>query len=103
MDPAISSKNTKNEILAAYDELLAEVKAMKKTSRQQQKIQEQEKETRIAVQQHAPQNVHEQVALLKKRIHDDLKTITEQFDAEYEKFGNVADLWVIRFYQIRTD
>lgn len=101
MDQAISSKNTKNEILAAYDALLAEVKAAKKTSRQQKKIQEQEQGTRAAVQQYAPQNVHEQVALLKKRINDDLKSITEQFDTEYEKFSQLQKAITIEEKQLQ--
>jgi len=89
MNQTVSTKNTKNEILTAYEALLRETKDLKKVSRQEQKAQITQQDTLRAVSKYTPQQVHTHIATLKQNLHNSLKTITEQIDAEYERFAGL--------------
>jgi len=89
MNQPVSTKNTKNEILAAYEALLNESKNSKKASRQEQKVLSAQQETLRSASEYTPQQVHTQIATLKQNLHGSLKTISEQIDIEYEKFAKL--------------
>ncbi|MEE9452661.1 MAG: hypothetical protein V3V61_07900, partial [Gammaproteobacteria bacterium] len=101
MNQTVSSKNTKNEILVAYEALSREAKNLKKVSRQEQKMQIEQQETVRAASEYTPQQVHAQMAMLKQNLHDNLKTITEQIDTEYEKFAKLKQAIALQEKQLK--
>ncbi len=86
MEPTVSTKNTKNEILAAYDELLK--KAQEKKTDEPKKVQEQQKQETLV--KNATGLSHEsivkEISGLKVNLSSSLDKISENFVAEFRKF-----------------
>lgn len=68
MSPEVSTKNTKNEILEAYNTLLEQIKESKKGNKQEEKEQIIKKETLSQASQHTVENIVKHLAELKVQV-----------------------------------
>lgn len=89
MEPEISTKNTKNEILAAYEDLLAKVKNQK--SDQPKLVQEEsrKKEVIARASENSVDGIVNGIASLKLGLAKDLDKLSEQLIAEYKKLADI--------------
>jgi hypothetical protein len=89
METEISTKNTKNEILAAYEELLAKVQNQK--SDQPKLIQEEtrKKEVIAKASENSVEGIVNGIASLKLGLAKELDKLSEQLIAEYKKLADI--------------
>ena len=86
MEPEISTKNTKNEILAAYDELIKKVQE-KKTD-EPKKVQEQQKQETVVknAANLSNEGIVKEISGLKVGLSSALDKLSENFVSEFRKF-----------------
>jgi hypothetical protein len=86
MEPDVSIKNTKNEILSAYEEVLKQLKDKK--SEEPKKEQERQKQETLVKQAGALSHdkINKEVSGLKTEIASILDKLNESFVAEFRKF-----------------
>lgn len=100
MEPEISTKNTKNEILAAYDELIKKVQE-KKTD-EPKKVQEQQKQE-IVVKNAAVlsnEGIVKDISGLKVSLSSALDKLSENFVSEFRKFEELQQAIKIEKQQL---
>ncbi len=85
MTDDISAKNTKNEILEAYQEALDQLKAAKKASKQELKVIEEKKETVLQAANHTTDEIVKNIATLKLSLARSLEDIEEQLLASHKQ------------------
>jgi len=100
MEPEISTKNTKNEILAAYDELMKKVK--EKKSDEPKKVQEQQKQETVVKNAAALINegIVKEVSGLKVSLSSALDKLSENFASEFRKFEELQQAIKIEKQQL---
>ena len=86
MESEISSKNTKNEILAAYDELLKKVQ--EKKTEEPKKVQERQKQETLVktARELSDEGIVKDIADLKVNLSSALDKLGEKFVTEFKKF-----------------
>lgn len=89
MKQEVSSKNTKNQILEAYEELLEKVKEQK--SEEPKKLQEEvhKKELVGKVSQNSTEGIITNIGALKVGIAKELDKLSEQLTSEYRKLEDI--------------
>ena len=100
MEPEVSVKNTKNEILAAYDELMKKVQE-KKTD-EPKKVQEQQKQETVVKNAAALSNegIVKEVSGLKVSLSSALDKLSENFVSEFRKFEELQQAIQIEKQQL---
>ncbi|MFA5328763.1 MAG: hypothetical protein WC384_13305 [Prolixibacteraceae bacterium] len=100
MEPEVSTKNTKNEILAAYDELMKKVQE-KKTD-EPKKVQEQQKQETVVKNAAALSNegIVKEISGLKVGLSSALDKLSENFVAEFRKFEELQQAIKIEKQQL---
>ena len=100
MEPEVSVKNTKNEILAAYDELIKKVQE-KKTD-EPKKVQEQQKQETVVKNAAALSNegIVKEVSGLKISLSSALDKLSENFVSEFRKFEELQQAIQIEKQQL---
>ncbi|PCH56826.1 MAG: hypothetical protein COC15_02460 [Legionellales bacterium] len=88
-DKDINTKNTKNEILEAYNKLLKEIAESKNTSLQQQNTITKQHSDVKAAHTNTPEAVNKIIVELKAKTNEVLQFISTNIDAEYEKFSTL--------------
>jgi len=87
--PEISEKSKKNEILAAYQELLGQVGQKKQESHQEEKKKQQEQEIVQTASEMAPDRIVKNIADVKVCITQALDSIEQQLEDEYRKLSDL--------------
>jgi len=87
----VTTKNTKNEILAAYNRLLTQVKKLQCTNREQQRSFDKQKKLVDAVGKESPKTIQNQLTALRERMNDEISTIGEEIEKEMQRLTNVQD------------
>lgn len=85
----ISSKNTKNDILDAYYELLEKVKQNKKSSKQEEKLLSYQKAVVDQAVNQSADDIIKGLANLKLIINQSFKDLEDQLLAENQKLTNL--------------
>jgi hypothetical protein len=85
MEKEISGKNTKTEILEAYEELLARIKAEKQADRQTEKKKTEEKEIVKTVSENSIEKIVKNTANIKFEIVKSFDSLEEKLIAEHKK------------------
>ncbi|NCU36572.1 hypothetical protein EOM75_11245, partial [Candidatus Falkowbacteria bacterium] len=85
----ISSKNTKNQILEAYEELLEKVKEQK--SEEPKKLQEEARKKELVgkASQNSTEGIITNIGALKVGIAKELDKLSEQLTSEYRKLEDI--------------
>src|SRR5262245_10194001 len=81
----VSSKNTKTEILQAYEEMQNQINSLKRESRKDSQIVEKKREVVNEAVQFAPDNILKNISELKFRINKFTSELTEEITTEFEK------------------
>ena len=81
----VSAKNTKNEILQAYDELLTKIKEEKPFDRKEEKKKEEEKKIIKGASQNSVEKIVKGLAEIKLEIGTALDTLEERLIKEFKK------------------
>ena len=89
MTEEISTKNTKNEILDAYYELLEQIKQSKKSNKQEEKIIADRKSTVSEAAKNSADDFIQGLANLKLIINKSFKDLEDQLLAENQKLTNL--------------
>ena len=87
--PEISEKSKKNEILAAYQELLEQIGQNKQESHQEEKKKQQEKETVISASTMAPDRIVKNLAEVKVSISQALDMLEQRLTEEYRRLSDL--------------
>lgn len=100
MEPEISTKNTKNEILAAYDELIKKVQE-KKTD-EPKKVQEQQKQETVVknAANLSNEGIVKEISGLKVGLSSALDKLSENFVSEFRKFEELQQAIKIEKQQL---
>lgn len=85
MTEDISSKNTKNEILEAYQDALAQLKTAKKASKQDIKMIEEKKDVVARAVNHATDDIVKNIATLKLSLTRSLEGVEEQLLSSHKQ------------------
>ena len=85
----ISAKNTKNEILQAYNELLKKVREDKPVDRQAEKKKEEEKAVVRSASQHSIEQIVRGLADIKLDIGKSFDNLEEQLVIQYKKLSEL--------------
>ena len=88
MTAEMTSRNTKNEILEAYNELLKKVKEQKPIDRQAEKEKAEKKEIVETAAQNSVEKIVKDLAELKLTIAKSLDSMEEQLIGEFKKLNN---------------
>jgi chromosome segregation ATPase len=89
MEPEITAKSTKNEILEAYNELLARLKEQKTQDRQAERARAEKKEIVETAAQNSEERIVKGLADLKLRMTKALDEMEEQLIAEFKRLNGV--------------
>ena len=100
MEPEVSTKNTKNEILAAYEDLMKKVQE-KKTD-EPKKVQEQQKQETVVKNAASLSNegIVKEISGLKVGLSSALDKLSENFIAEFRKFEELQQAIKIEKQQL---
>ncbi|MCF8365054.1 MAG: hypothetical protein K9H16_04695 [Bacteroidales bacterium] len=95
MEPEITTKNTKNQILAAYEELLQKVKEHK--NEEPKKLQEEtrKKEVITKASQNSTESIIVGIGTLKLGVAKELDKLSEQLSSEYSKLEDIQKAIVL--------
>lgn len=96
MSDEISAKNTKNEILEAYQEALDQLKAAKKKNKQEMKLTEEKRETVLQAANHSTDDIVNNIATLKLSLVRSLEDIEEQLLASRKQLTTLQQAIVIQ-------
>ena len=88
MAAELSTRNTKNEILEAYNELLKKVKEQKPLDRQAEKEKTEKKDIVETAAQNSVEKIVKDLAELKLAIGKSLDSVEEQLIGEFKKLNN---------------
>lgn len=91
MEKEISSKNTKNEILKAYDELLQKVHQQKKQDPKGTAIQQKQEATVRKAEDLSNETIVKEIAGLKISLNASLDKLEDSLLDEYRKFSEVKE------------
>ena len=91
MEKEVSVKNTKNEILQAYDELLKKVQDQKKQDARGTSIQEKKEETVKKASGLSNEGIVKDIAGLKISLNASLEKLEDSLLEEYRKFSEVKE------------
>jgi len=89
MEKEFSVKSTKNEILAAYEELLAKVKDQKSDQPKQIQEETRKKEVVVKASENSTEGIVNGIASLKLGVAKELDKLSEQLTAEYKKLEQI--------------
>ena len=88
MTAELSTRNTKNEILEAYNELLKKVKEQKPADRQAEKEKTEKKDIVETAAQNSVEKIVKELAELKLAMAKSLDSVEEQLIGEFKKLNN---------------
>lgn len=91
MEKQVSGKNTKNEILEAYEQLLKEVQANKSGDTKKQAEQEQKQKTVEKAASHSNEDIVKNIANLKVMLNGSLDKLEDNLLKEFRKFTEVKE------------
>ncbi|MDP2335005.1 MAG: hypothetical protein Q8N05_00870 [Bacteroidota bacterium] len=89
MEPEISLKNTKNEILSAYEDVLKKIQNQKTTEPKQ--VQEEKRQLEVVkkASENTTEGIVNGITALKLNIAKELDKLSEQLTAEYKKLEDI--------------
>lgn len=87
--PDISEKSKKNEILAAYQELLGQISSCKQESHQEEKKKQQEQEIVASATAITPERIVKNLADVKVCITQALDSLEQRLEEEYRKLSDL--------------
>jgi hypothetical protein len=89
MEPEISLKNTKNEILAAYDEALKRMQTQKTTEPKQVQEEKRQQETIKKASENTTEGIVNGITSLKLNVAKELDKLSELLSSEYKKLEDI--------------
>jgi hypothetical protein len=98
---AVSSKNTKGEILQAYEEMQNEINTLRRESRKESQTAEKKKEVVIEASQFSPESIIKNISELKFRINKFSTELTDSITLEFEKLTKLRQAIDIEKENIR--
>jgi len=85
----VSAKSTKEQILAAYNEVLTKLTEKQLSTPQEQKKQEEEQNIIKKTASHSPDNILTDLSNLKSKTIKQIDGLSEQLLSEFEKLANL--------------
>lgn len=85
----VSAKSTKEQILAAYNEVLTKLTEKQLSTPQEQKKQEEEQNIIKKTDSHSPDNILTDLSNLKSKTIKQIDGLSEQLLSEFEKLANL--------------
>lgn len=89
MEPEISLKNTKNEILAAYEEALKKMQTQKTTEPKQVQEEKRQQETIKKASENTTEGIVNGITTLKLNVAKELDKLSELLTAEFKKLEDI--------------
>jgi hypothetical protein len=89
MEPEISARNTKNEILAAYEETLKKMQSQKTTEPKQVQEEKRQQETIKKASENTTEGIVNGITTLKLNVAKDLDKLSELLTAEFKKLEDI--------------
>ena len=89
MEPEISLKNTKNEILAAYEETLKKIQTQKNTEPKQVQEEKRQQETIKKASDNTTEGIVNGITTLKLNVAKELDKLSELLTAEFKKLEDI--------------
>src|SRR5664280_645407 len=89
MEPEISARNTKNEILAAYEETLRKMQTQKTTEPKQVQEEKRQQETIKKASENTTEGIVNGITTLKLNVAKDLDKLSELLTAEFKKLEDI--------------
>ena len=85
----VSAKSTKEQILAAYNEVLTKLTEKQLSTPQEQKKQEEEQNIIKKTASHSPDNILTDLSNLKSKTIKQIDGLSEQLLSEFQKLANL--------------